>query len=158
MEQHKKIVLGALIVVIFVLIVSITSWYVQIMIDTGSICSCAIPLPILVPVLASIGLLIGTVLYYLFSPVSGKCIGRGQRDAILNLLNETEKKIMYSIITNRGELSQAGIVNVTGLPKVKVFRALERLRARGIISKENMGKTNRVMLSEELKSIFGLSR
>jgi uncharacterized membrane protein len=152
MEQPKKIIASSLLIVIFVLVVSLTSWYVQIQIESGTVCSCAIPLPILIPIIASIGLLIGTVVYYMFSPRFEK--KQIDKNSVLKLLDNTEQKVMNVIIDNKGEISQARIVSLTRMPKVKVFRSLEKLRVKGIIEKENLGKTNRIKLNEEMSKIF----
>ena len=69
MKGPKKIVSGSILITIFVLIVSLTSLYVQAEIQQGSVCTCIIPLPVLIPILASIGMLVGTLVYYLFSPM-----------------------------------------------------------------------------------------
>lgn len=152
MEHQKKVILIALMVVIFVLVVSLSSWYVQLIIESGTVCSCAIPLPILLPIIASVGLLIGTLIYSMYSP----CIERKpvDRKSVLMFLEGTEQKIMDTVLSNRGEISQAGIVKLTGLPKVKVFRSLEKLKMKGIIEKESMGKTNIIKLSENVAKLF----
>jgi len=50
---------------IFVFIVAISSLYVQIQIVEGNICGCLIPLPLFIPFIASVGLFIGTLSFYL---------------------------------------------------------------------------------------------
>jgi uncharacterized membrane protein len=148
MDHHKKIVAGSLILVLFILIVSITSWYVQNEIYTGNVCSCFIPVPILIPLLAAIGLLTGTVIYYMFSPRMERKINK---EPVLKLLDPAERKIVEALIRSKGETTQANIVRLTGLQKVKVFRSLEQLRRKGIIVKESNGKTNRIILTEDMK-------
>jgi len=152
MEHPKKIIAGSLLIVIFVLIVSITSWYVQNIIYSGDICSCAVPLPVLIQVLASIGMLVGTLVYYIFSPRFEK--SPVEKDSVLKLLNETESKIVDTLINNNGELSQAKISSLTGLSKVKVFRSLEKLVSRDIVKKEKKGKTNVIRLAEDIMKMF----
>ncbi|MCK4497364.1 MAG: hypothetical protein KAU24_04155 [Candidatus Aenigmarchaeota archaeon] len=152
MEHQKKVILIALMVVIFVLVVSLSSWYVQLIIESGMVCSCAIPLPILLPVIASVGLLIGTLIYSMYSPgIERKPI---DRKSLLMFFEETEQRIMDTILSNRGEVSQARIVKLTGLPKVKVFRSLEKLKMKGIIEKESKGKTNTIRLTENVAKLF----
>lgn len=152
MQHQKKIIIIAMLVVIFVLIVSISSWYVQLLIDSGTVCSCAIPLPILFPIIASIGLLVGTIIYYVFSPGNQKiCI---DKESILMFFTDSEKEVMDAIISNKGEVTQARIVKITGLPKVKVFRSLEKLRMKGIIEKESRGKTNTIRLSDNVGKLL----
>ena len=141
-----------MLMTIFVLIVSLTALYVQAQIEYGTVCSCAIPVPVLIPLLSSIGLLLGTLIYYVYSPRFEK--GGIDRNAVLKFLNPTEQKVMNVILDNRGEITQAKIVSQTGLQKVKVFRVIERLMAKGILSKEPHGKTNKIRLSDEIRGIF----
>jgi len=152
MRHSKKIIGGSLVIAIFVLIVSLTSWYVQLQIEAGTICSCAIPLPILIPFVSSIGLLVGTLVYYMYSPESKD--KKIERDSVLKFLDPPEREIMDAILDNNGEVSQARIVSETGIPKVRVFRSLERLRAKGIIMKERFGKTNLIKLPDDVRKIF----
>lgn len=152
MQHQKKVIIIAMLFVIFVLLVSIISWYVQLLIESGTVCSCAIPLPILFPIIASIGLLIGTIIYYMLSPGNQKVYV--DKKSILMFFGSTEREIMDAIISNKGEISQASITRITGLPKVKVFRSLERLRMKGIIEKESKGKTNTIRLTEGVAKLL----
>ena len=152
MDHSKKIIVASLFIVIFVLVVTFSSWYVWNEIYFGDVCSCAVPLPILLPVVASIGLLTGTVTYYLFSPRFEKTLTN--KEAVFKMLNSTEAKILKFIVDNNFEVSQAKIVQETGISKVNVFRCLEKLKRREIINKESVGKTNMVKLSDDIKAIF----
>ncbi len=152
MQHQKKVIIVAMLIVIFVLLVSISSWYVQLIIESGTVCSCAIPLPILFPIIASIGLLVGTIIYYISYPGGQKvCL---DKESVLIFFSGVERDIMDTLISNKGEMSQAAIVRLTGIPKVKVFRSLEKLRMRGMIEKESRGKTNTIRLSETVSRLF----
>lgn len=152
MEQPKKVIATSMLITIFVLIVSLTALYVQTQIEYGTVCSCAIPVPVLIPLLSSIGLLLGTFIYYISSPRFEK--KEADAKPLLKFLDPAEKKIMGTIIENNFETSQARIVSQTGLPKVKVFRSLEKLRLKGILEKERFGKTNKIRLSNDIRNIF----
>ncbi len=152
MNHSKKIITATMTISIFVLVISIMSWYIQLLLDAGNICSCAIPLPILIPVTASIGLLIGTFIYYLFTPPP-EC--RTLEKTLLRILfSGEEAEIIESLVKGDGKKSQAGIVRETGIPKVRVFRALERMRSRNIIEKEPHGKTNMISVNPEIGKLF----
>lgn len=152
MSQQKKIIAGSLMIAIFVLIVAISAWYVQNEIYFGDVCSCAIPLPIIIPVLASVGLLTGTLFYYMLSPKSEK--RHVDRNAALRMLNGAERKLVKAILEHSGEVSQASLGKETGMTKVGVFRSLEKLKERGIIEKTSTGKTNSIRLSKDIMDIF----
>jgi len=151
MDHKKKVIILTLMIVMLILVISLTSWYVQIIIESNMVCSCAIPLPILIPIIAAIGLIFGVMIYYIFFPeAKEKCI---DVSLLQKFFDETELKIVSYIIKKGGEISQANIVSNTNIPKVKVFRALEKLRSRGIINKESMGKTNKIILSRDIYDI-----
>jgi len=152
MDHPKKVIIGAILIVIFVLVVTLSSWYVWNEMYFGDVCSCAIPLPILIPVLASIGMLTGTLVYYIFSPRFER--NPVPKDSIMKMFNAKERNLMNIILENGGKISQARIGHETGLSKVNVFRSLEKLKERGVIEKESRGKTNIIKLSEDVMKIF----
>jgi len=150
MNDQKKIVLAMLVISIFVLIVALSSFYVQIQIETGNICGCVIPIYLFIPLLASIGLFIGTMFYYLLSPKFEKI----NEDVILNLFDSDERIIVETLIKNHGKATQAKITKSTGLSKVKVHRVLERLENKNVISKIKERKVNIITLNKDLLRIF----
>ncbi|GAG01187.1 unnamed protein product, partial [marine sediment metagenome] len=134
------------------LIVGISSFYVQIQIETGNACGCLIPIPIFIPFLASVGLFIGALVYYFFTPrLEGKKI---DKNVILRVFDSDEKSMINFLLESKGEATQSRMVNGTGLSKVKVFRVLERLSKKGIVQKEPYGKTNAITLNESLLDLF----
>ena len=144
MDHRKKIISGILILSVFVLIVSICSLYVQVEISSGNACGCAIPIPVFIPFIASIGLFIGTVTYYLFSPKFDRKI---DKKVLLNFFEGEERKV-FEVILNKKEVNQAEIVRESGLSKVKVSRILKRFESKGLVEKISVGKINKVKLSE----------
>lgn len=154
MEHSRKIIAASMVLTIFVLIVSLAAIYVQAQIEAGTVCTCVIPLPVLVPLLSSIGLLVGTLIYYMFAPSPEKKSKPPDRKIILDLLGKEEAEIIGKILEKEGEASQAGLVSSTGLPKVKVFRIIERLRNKGIVSKHPHGKTNLIKIREDLRKLL----
>ena len=150
-SKRKEIFLGMLVLSIFVLIVSVTSLYIQTKISSGDTCGCAIPIPLFIPFIASIGLFIGTLIYYIFSPRLDK--PKIDSSLFLNFLDGDEKKV-FEIVLNKKSVTQASLVRETKLSKVKVFRVLRKLKRKGLINKEPSGKTNLIELEEEIaKSI-----
>jgi len=148
---EKKIVVAMLIISVFVMIVAVSSLYIQIQIESGSICGCAIPLYIFVPFLSSIGFFIGTLIYYLLRPVGEKRI---KIDEIITyFLDKDEGKVVREIIRS-GKITQASLMKRTGFDKVKIFRIVEKLRKKGVIVKEPYGKTNIIRLSENISKMI----
>ena len=154
MDGSRKIIFGILILSVFVFIISVTSLYVQVTIESGDVCGCLIPLPFFIPFVGSTGLFIGTLVYYLFTPRLDSKPSRQDRNLLLNLLGESEARILKTLTENKGELSQAKLTTLTGISKVKVFRTLERMKARRMIEKRPLGKTNAITLSEDFRNLF----
>jgi predicted transcriptional regulator len=155
MEQSKKIMAGALVIAIFTLMVSLITWYIQGLIYAGNVCSCFIPLPIFIPLIGSIGLLIGILVYYLFSPKFERKI---DKKIILGLFDGPGADILNCLIENNSEASQSHIVKKTGISKVRVHRTLEKLKKSGIIEKKSDGKTNHIILKKEIAEMLGLRK
>ena len=151
MDNSKKIVVGMLVLTVFVLVVSIASLYVQVTIESGNACGCVIPLPFFIPFIGSVGLFIGTLVYYLFSPGTER---KPDVNSALRLLSGDEASVMKALAKSGGSLSQAGIVKATGLSKVKVFRVIARMLSRGLVEKESSGKTNIIHISRDIRNLF----
>jgi hypothetical protein len=155
MEVFKK---KSLIVIIllsgFIFAVSFSTLYAQTHIIEGTACSCTLPIPVLIPTFASLGLLIGSILYYFMSP---KIEENKEKKiqlifSLVEMLNPEEKEIIKKLLENKGEILQSKLSRSFG--KVKTFRVLENLRKRGIIEKEPYGKTNVIKLGEKFKNIL----
>ncbi len=154
MDGSRKIVFGILVLSIFVFTISIVSLYVQMTIDSGDVCGCLIPLPFFIPFMGSTGLFIGTLVYYLFTPRPDKGSPKMNRNLFLGLLGDDEAMVLKALAENSGELSQARLASLTGIPKVRVFRTLEKMKARKLIEKRPMGKTNMVAIGRDFRSFF----
>ncbi len=155
MEQSKKIVSVTLIITIFVLAVSLTALYVQAQIEAGTVCTCAIPIPVLMPILSSIGLLVGTLVYYFFVPSPEGRSGKNDTGMISDMVGGDEGVVLRKVIEEGGNIPQSRIVSSTGLSKVRVFRAIEKLRKRNLVSKSPHGKTNMIEARKDMLDAFG---
>jgi uncharacterized membrane protein len=151
MRPENKVVLGILVISIFVFIVAISSLYVQIQISEGNICGCLIPLPLFIPFIASIGLFIGTLSFYLwYTPKQSKI----NKEVLLKLFDPKEREIIIKLFENKGKISQSKLVKETSLSKVQVSRVIEKLKEKKIISKESKGKTNLIELDRDFYESF----
>lgn len=145
---EKKIVAVMLIISAFVLTVAASSLYIQIQIEEGHACGCVIPLYIFIPFLSSLGLFIGTLVYYLLHPIRERRI---HIDQIVPLFLDKDEAVIVKEILKERKITQASLMRRTKMNKVKIFRILERLKQKGIIEKEPYGKTNIVKLSSEIE-------
>jgi len=72
---------------------------------------------------------------------------------ILKFLNPNERKIIEKLIDSNGRVLQAEINRMDGMTKLKTHRAVKELERKGIIKRESLGKTNRIILSDDIKDI-----
>jgi len=154
MKFEKKIILSIILITGFVFIVSFSTLYVQTNIVEGTACTCTLPIPVLIPTLSSLGIFVGSIVYYLMFSKMIETEKKSTKDfdIILEILQSDERDIIKKLIENKGNITQSKLSSFFG--KVKTFRVLENLRKRGIIVKENYGKTNKIEFSEKFKEIF----
>ncbi len=138
----------------FIFAVSISTLYAQTHIIEGTACSCTLPIPLLIPTFSSLGILIGSSVYYFMLPKLTEREKKLVEDTqiVIDMLQLDERNIIKKIIENKGEISQSKLSSLFG--KVKTFRVLETLRKRGIITKESYGKTNKIKLNEKFNKIL----
>ena len=110
----------------------------------------------LMPFMAFIGLLVGTLVYYI---MSDKIIQKEQSlqrntKVILNFLTGQEKKVIETLIENDGKVQQYEVSHLPGLNKLKTHRILVNLEQKGIIYKEKYGKINKIALNRELYDVL----
>jgi uncharacterized membrane protein len=150
----KKSLMTIILLSGFIFAVSFSTLYAQTHIIEGTACSCTLPIPVLIPTFASLGLLIGSVLYYFMSP---KIEENKEKQiqlifSLIDMLNPEEREIVKKLFEDKGEILQSKLSQSFG--KVKTFRILESLRRRGVIEKEPYGKTNVIKLSEKFRNIL----
>lgn len=161
MDTEKKIVLVVTIIAAFVFVVSLSSLYVQTEVTAGNACGCAIPIWLFIPLLSSIGLLIGTLVYYLLREKREEAIvpkvSEKSTDAkdialgMVKMLPKDEATIIKLLIINDGKMLQAQMIKESGLNKVQVHRVLKRLEMRKFVIKTKNKKINTITLCSEIK-------
>jgi hypothetical protein len=72
----------------------------------------------------------------------------------LKSLGYYEKKVIDYLLINHGVCTQYELTKLEGLNKLKVSRMIIELEKKKFVSKENIGKINKIYLSEELISIL----
>jgi len=70
-------------------------------------------------------------------------------EAIISVLNQDERKVLEAIADIGEKCKQRDVVKKTAFSKAKVSRILTALEKRGIIKKEQLGRTNRIILKEK---------
>lgn len=148
----QKLIIIVIILAGFIFSVSFSTLYAQTHIVEGTACSCTLPIPLLIPTFSSLGVFVGSIVYYLLFPKIEEGKSKEDLKLFLDFLDFDEKIILQKIIENNGKITQSKLSSQFG--KVKVFRVLENLKKRGIIEKEAYGKTNTVRISEKFSKIL----
>lgn len=145
MDRHNEFLIGMLLLSVFVFLVAAASLYTQMKISSGNVCGCLIPLPLFIPFLAAVGLFIGMLVYYLIFPkLENETLSR---EEIVSLFDGDEKKIVEELLKGDGAMLQSDLVKKTNLTKVRVHRIVKKLEERGVVKKEQHGRTNRIVLN-----------
>lgn len=108
----------------------------------------------LIPVFIGVGAILGAFALYLLyekAPPSEK-----EKDAslALSLMEKDERKVVGRIVEEGGRITQSEVSRIEGIGKVKAHRILERLEKRGVLEREQYGKTNMIKLSEKYRKLF----
>lgn len=158
-NELRNIIIAIAIIMGFLFLVSFAIFYVRENYSAESCsvaCSCKTSLPLIISLLSTLGVFVGTIMYYL---LSGK-FSREQKlmqagiNKTLNYLSKDEKAIVKALINNGGELSQSSLGKITAMNKVKTYRVISTLEKKAVVKKEKSGMTNKVILDNELKHIY----
>ncbi len=75
----------------------------------------------------------------------------GDKNIILKFLNFGERKVVEALIEKKGEILQSEINHMEGMTKLKTHRSVKDLERKGIIKRENYGKTYRIVLLKDIE-------
>ena len=78
-------------------------------------------------------------------------IKKVEHNTILKFLNASERKILEKLIENKGTTLQLEISRMPGMNKLKTHRAIKDLERKGIIKTESHGKTNLIILDNDIR-------
>ncbi len=101
------------------------------------------PLALFVPALAVLGG-IGFYFYRRSTPSA-------KLKVVLPILKPDEKKVIESLLSNKGTANQKVIVRESGYSKAKVSKVLKNLNERGLVQLERLGRSNKVYLTSDVK-------
>jgi len=155
-KTSRKLLIMAMVIAGFVLIVSLASLYTQRVVSCGGAQTCTLPLPFLVPIIASVSLFVGSLIgYFMVEKISKKNLNFKKSSEFIKRLFDNEEYGVLKIIAKSSEVSQARIVQETGLPRLKIFRIIEKLKDKKIIEKEERdGKLRIIKMDEEFRELF----
>ncbi len=109
-----------------------------------------------IPFIAFIGLLVGTIVYYIMSDkiIQKEHTLEKNTKIILNFLTAQEKKVIETLMENDGKVQQYELSHLPNLNKLKTHRILINLEQKGVIHKEKLGKINKIVLNKELYEVL----
>jgi len=149
--MENRLLIGIILLTGFILAVSVASMYAQAHILSGTACGCQFPIELLIPLLSSGGLLVGSLTYYF---MSSHMKTKKDLSPLLALLDSDQRSVIQALAKAGGGMPQSRLVSETGLNKVKVSRIVSDLEARGVVKKEANGITNNVELEDRLKKVL----
>lgn len=154
MNINRNLMIFVMLITGFVFAVSFSTLYAQTHIVEGTACACTLPIPVLIPTFSSLGILVGSFVYYTIFPKIQETEKKVAQDSrvLLDMLQPDEKTVIGQLVENKGETLQSKLSRKFG--KVKIFRTIESLRKRGIVDKEQYGKTNKIKLSDKFREVL----
>lgn len=106
-----------------------------------------------IPLIIVIGFVFGVLVsfFYFERKIEVPVPSQDRTAVLLTILQPAERKVVAKIIENGGQALQSELSRIEGVGKVKAHRVIERLIKRGVLEKEQMGKTNILRLRKDLK-------
>ncbi len=155
-ENIFNIIFALGLVMGFVFLVSFTVFYVKEKFSITKACECPVSLTTIIISLTSLGVFVGTIVYYFIAKAYTRKSISLKKNALetLNFLDNEGKAIVKCLIDNKGSLTQSKLAKLTSIPPVKLSRRLKKLEEKGIVLKEKRGMSNVVVLSKNLIEFF----
>ena len=107
----------------------------------------------LIPVFIGVGAIFGAFALYLLYE-KGQPSKKQDASLALSLMEKDERKVVGRIVEEGGRITQSEVSRIEGIGKVKAHRILERLEKRGVLEREQYGKTNMIKLSGKYRKLF----
>jgi uncharacterized membrane protein len=73
-------------------------------------------------------------------------------DVLMKTMTPDEQKILNVLIAHQGKYLQKYVVKESGLSRLKTHRVIARFAQRGIVSVQEFGNTNEIMISDWVKN------
>ncbi|MBU0532881.1 hypothetical protein KKB44_05310 [Candidatus Micrarchaeota archaeon] len=159
-DRNKKVLAGLFAIAVFIVLIFYLPQFFEknvplICIDDG-VCQHETYLESLItyiPAFIVLGFLFGVVVsfFYFERKLEVPLPEANRKQILLSLLQPAERKVLEKVVEKGGEALQSEISRVEGVGKVKAHRVIEKLVRRGVLEKEQMGKTNILRLRKDIK-------
>ncbi|MBU0592058.1 hypothetical protein KKF81_00610 [Candidatus Micrarchaeota archaeon] len=104
------------------------------------------------PAVLVLGFILGVVISYFYFERKAELPipTTDKKQVILSLLTSSEKKAIEKIIEMKGQVLQSEVSRLEGMGKVRAHRVIERLIRRGVLEKQQFGKTNMIRIRKDI--------
>jgi hypothetical protein len=142
------------IITFFVFVVSFTAFYTTE--NFSSACGCTLPPWIIIIAVASFGLCIGSLVFFLLNKnfLSQKKSMKSSTNKLLQFFDDEERAVLSFLSKNSSPVFQSSLSKDLAIDKVKLSRILNSFEKKQLIKKEPKGMTNLISLDDDLKSWF----
>ncbi|MFH1591575.1 MAG: hypothetical protein ABIC95_06640 [archaeon] len=154
LPRDVALVLG--IITGFMFIVSFSAYYVYDAINKGTVCGCVLPVPVMMLILASLGVFVGSTIFFLMSRrhmKDNRTAHKAVEKALLFLAPD-ERQVVHVLAEEKGRMRQAAFESKTGLGRVKVHRIVKRLEEKGVINRVPEGNSLIISLDSDLAQLL----
>jgi hypothetical protein len=162
-ERNRRALGGLILLALFISLVIYIPALLEAEIPEGCIHEGTCPheeylqdLLLLIPALIILGFVFGVFSSYFYfeKRIDALLPSADIRSACLAMLPQVERKVVGKVIDNGGKVLQSEVSRIEGIGKVKAHRVVERLMKRGVLEKEQLGKTNMLRLRKEIMDAF----
>ncbi|MCJ7450485.1 MAG: HTH domain-containing protein [Candidatus Nanohaloarchaeota archaeon QJJ-9] len=151
LHSHLKVII---FILIYILASAIAFYYLHKAVS-GSVCNCTVSLTWIVALMSATGVVVGIGVYiYMKNTLIPETASNKEIQETVRFLPEDQRKIIETLISSEGKISQSRLPEKTDLSKVKISRKLKELERKGIVKKEKSGMTNTVYLQEKFQKIL----
>ncbi len=156
--RFRDLVLAVGLITGFVFFISIAVFYTYSLLQSEDYCTCTETIPIVIIIVASLGLFVGSFAYYY---LMDRIVGKYRKNSalkkalvpFLGLLEKKEREIVQKLIESK-KLNQAELGRIAGLDRVQVTRVLQKLEEKNFVKRTRKGKTNLIELSKDVSQLF----
>ncbi len=147
----KDIALVLTLITGFVFMISLASFYTYALLQHGDFCTCTEQIPLIIIIVASSGLFVGSFAYYLLiDRIVRRYRTKKDLESALKPIVQAlgrDEALLLRVLIQKKELRQSELCKLTGLSRVKVTRLLKKLEGKGVIERRRIGKIKIVRLS-----------
>jgi uncharacterized membrane protein len=152
---HKAVLLAVIILSAFIFFMFATIWSYHVGAEMGAT-SFLTPLlqyhTAFMISMGAIGIVVGASVFYLMSQKVEKTqiTAKHSSEVFLRFLTREEQQVVQKLVDSKGKILQSQLSRELNISRLKVHRIMVRLSEKGVIDTREYGKTNTVILHEDI--------